>query len=104
MGLFDRFRSKPKSQNQFENTVDTVSEDVDSVNFYREVSLEEKELVSVIASAIMAGEKTDSQFVVKEVIGIDTDKEIVAAIVSAIASGDNPDSHFVLKSIEEVKK
>ncbi|WFA08135.1 hypothetical protein [Tissierella sp. Yu-01] len=109
MGFFDRFRKKADSLNQEvhnENLdINTNSNPIDNLelDMTLEVSKEEKEVISVIASAIASGDNPDSTFKVKSIKRIDTDKEIAAAIVSAVATGDNPNSSFRLKSIKEIK-
>lgn len=67
-----------------------------------DVTEDEKELVSVIASSILAGSESDIQFKVKFVRGIDTDKMNAIAAISAISAGDYPDSVFGLVSIREI--
>lgn len=66
----------------------------------RTITEEERELVSVIASAIMAGDRPHSQFRIQSVIGIDEDKEAAAVIAAAIAARDYPHAAFKLISVE----
>jgi len=68
----------------------------------RPITDEEKEIASVIASAIMAGDHLQSQIRVKSVIGIDEGKEAAAVIAAAIAARDYPHAAFKLVSVEEV--
>lgn len=107
MGFFDRFRKKNEPKVGEKNTTKdqyiVPIKDEPKVSFTRDISSEETELATVIASAVAAGSMPDSKFRVKSVTGIDTDKEIAAAIVSAVAAGDHPDSHFRIVSITEVK-
>lgn len=65
-------------------------------------SAEEKELVSVITSAIMAGDNPDTNVKVKNVYAIDEDKEVAAVMACAIAADDQPSSSFKLKSITQL--
>lgn len=110
MGFFDIFRKKAepkvqeaenKSLNINTNSVPKHNLDVDMT---LEVTEEEKELVSVIASAIASGDNPDSSFRIKSIKRIDVDKEIAAAIVAAVAAGDNPNASFRLRSIKEISK
>lgn len=109
MGLFDLFKKKkpelkkdPMKPLEKSTGQEPVKES-SKVDFTREITEEEKELVAVIASSIAAGSEPDAKFKIKSIQGIDTDKEIAAAIVSAVLAGDRPDSAFRLVSITEVK-
>ena len=112
MSLFDWFRKKEKGQQTTEPVEATYEQKNDSdrsmiseakgLAFFVPVSEEEKELVSVIASAIAAGDHPDSKISVKNVMAVDTEKEIVAVIAAALAAEDYPNSHFHLKSIERI--
>jgi len=85
------------------HSVSTESEnDYVRLGLTADVTEDEKELVSVIASSILAGSKSDVQFKVKSVRGIDMDKINAIAAISAIAAGDYPESVFRLVSIKEV--
>jgi len=72
------------------------------IGLTRTITDEEREVASVISSAIMAGERPYSQFRIKSVIGIDEDKEAAAVIAAAIAARDYPQAVFKLISVEEV--
>ncbi|SHJ32578.1 hypothetical protein [Lutispora thermophila] len=74
------------------------------VGLTRTITDEEREIVSLIASAIMAGDRPFSQFRIKSVIGIDEDKEAAVVIAAAIAAKDYPNAAFKLISVEEVIK
>lgn len=106
MGLFDLFRRKTQ-----EALPEACEADITDpvgvhprVDFTMEVSEEEKETVSVVASAIAAGSWPDSTFRIRSIRGIDTGREMAAAIVSAVMAGERPDSRFRLVSVTEVKK
>lgn len=106
MGLFDLFRRKRKEALPEACKAD-IAETFDvhpGVDFTMEVSEEEKETVSVAATAIAAGSWPDSTFRIRNVRGIDTGREIAVAIVSAVMAGERPDSRFRLVSVTEVKK
>jgi phosphoribosylamine-glycine ligase len=107
MGLFDLFRKKkpePVHQKPAAPVAAPAARTPSRVDFRREISAEEKELVAVVASAIAAGSYPDASFKIKDIQGIDTDKEMAAAIVSAIMADDRPDSTFRLVSITETNK
>lgn len=105
MGLFDLFRRKTQVALPETREAD-ISEPPyvhPRVDFTMDISEEEKETVSVVASAIAAGSWPDSSFRIKSIRGIDTGREIAAAIVSAVMAGERPDSRFRLVSVTEVK-
>lgn len=108
MGLFDFLRKKkPEPVHHQKQTAPIAAANVSSpckVDFLREISADEKELVAVVASAIAAGSYPDASFRIKDIQGIDTYKEMAAAIVSAIIAEDQPDSTFRLVSITEINK
>jgi hypothetical protein len=112
MSLFGWFQKKENRQ-QTTNPVEAAYEqkndpdrsEISEANrlvFLVPVSEEEKELVSVIASAIAAGDHPDSKIRVKNVMAVDAEKEIVAVIAAALAAEDYPNSHFHLKSIKRI--
>lgn len=88
----------PASQNR-----EAPAEITRSVDFSCPINDEEREIVSAVAGAILAGDSTDSVFRVKSVTGIDSDKEAAAAVVAAVLSSERSDTIFRLKSIAELK-
>lgn len=75
---------------------------LETVDFSRPVSQQDKELVAAIASAILVHDGSDVTVQVKNVTEIDLEKEIAAAIIGAIAAEDHPASQFRLKSIARI--
>ncbi|CZR10006.1 hypothetical protein [Trichococcus ilyis] len=63
----------------------------------------EYELVSVIATAIAAGDHPKSQFVVKNIMKRNPEAHLVSLISASIAAGAMPESKFVVKKISQVK-
>lgn len=112
MSLFDWFRKKKNGQQatnpagvtdeQKNDSARPMINEANGLAFFVPVSEAEKELVSVIAAAIAAGDHPDSKIRVKNVMAVDTEKEIVAAIAAALAAEGYPNSHFRLKSIERI--
>lgn len=114
MGLFDWFRkSSQKVTSTYSGKDETVTHaDAQNlpkaavvkrdIDFTLPIDEEEKEIVSVIVSAIAAEHYTGKQFRIKEISRIDTDKEIAAAIVGTIAANEKPNSNFVLRKIERI--
>ncbi|WP_161978906.1 hypothetical protein [Streptococcus sp. S784/96/1] len=60
---------------------------------------EDYELVSVIATAIAAGDYPDSQFKITRIMQRNPEALTVSLIASSIAAGDYPDSQLTVKSI-----
>lgn len=69
----------------------------------RPIGADEVELVSVIASAIFAGDHPDSAVRVKRITALDEEKIAAVAAVSAFAASDHPDSMLQLVRITQVK-
>lgn len=101
MGFFERlFRKKDVPIDT--SSPDKVKDELDDWELlpaYVEASPEDYQLVSLIATAIAAGDKPDSQFVVKRILQRNPEALTVSLIASGIASGDRPDSQFSVKSI-----
>lgn len=101
MGFFQRLFGK--SQDEKSSAVTTpIKNDLDewqALSGYIPASQEDYELVSVIATAIAAGDRPESQFVVKRILQRNPEALTVSLIASSIAAGDYPDSQFAVKSI-----
>nr|WP_319216557.1 hypothetical protein [uncultured Trichococcus sp.] len=63
----------------------------------------EYELVSVIATAIAAGDHPKSQFVVKNIMKRNPEAHLVSLISASLAAGTMPESKFVVRKISQVK-
>lgn len=104
MSLFKRLFGKKQEESQ---TIVTNEKQKDELSVWRElpgylpVDKDEYELVSVIATAIAAGDQPDSQFIVKRIVKRNPEVQIVSAIATAIAAGDQPNSHYRVTSIKE---
>lgn len=114
MGLFDWFKkSNQKVTSNHSSKEEAVTQgDVQKlpkataakrdIDFTLPIDEEEKEIVSVIVSAIAAEHYTGKQFRIKEISRIDTDKELAATIVGAIAANEKPNTNFMLRKIERI--
>lgn len=71
---------------------------------YIEAEPADYELVSVIATAIAAGDRPDSQFVVKKIYQRNPEARAVSLIAASLAAGALDDSQFVVKSIHQKRK
>ena len=111
MGLFQRlFGKKNKPPETAPTVVDSVtaektavSEEWQELPFYVTADVPEKELVTVVATAIAAGDQPNSQFVVKKIQVKNPEAQLVSLIATSIAAGDQPDSQFIVKKIYQRK-
>lgn len=71
---------------------------------YIEADPADYELVSVIATAIAAGDRPNSQFVVKKIYQRNPEAQTVSLIAASLAAGALDDSQFVVKSIHQKRK
>ncbi|BCA86731.1 hypothetical protein EsVE80_22540 [Enterococcus saigonensis] len=101
MGLWDFFRQKKVEEPvAVKDSTATKTEPLwQEVPAYIETDSKNYELVSVIASAIMAGDKSDSQFVVKRILERNPEAELVSIISASIAAGEQEDSQLTVKKI-----
>ena len=105
MSFFDRFR-KPKAVEvvaEKPSFKDEPKEEGIVIPEFFEVDPNEKELVTVIASSILAGDKSDSSWRLKKILLRNDEKAIVTVIASAILAGDKPESTFRVRSIVRTK-
>lgn len=111
MGLFQRLFGKKNTESATVST-DVTSEKTEKVDeladwqevpFYVTADVPEKELVTVVATAIAAGDRPDSQFVVKNIQVKNPEAQLVSLIATSIAAGDQPDSQFTVKKIYKRK-
>jgi|GEM_PF-2545459 len=110
MGWFNNLFSKStkdESHKQKEELTQVTPQEVVTDIYTRlgltcEMNAEERELVTVIASAIMAGSQTDTTLKIKQVVKIDKQKEIAAVIAAAIAAQNFPESTFRLIAVNEI--
>ena len=69
------------------------------VEAYVPVEASERTIPSVIATAIAAGDRPESEFVVRSVEKPNPEARRVAVIATAIAAGDRPESEFVVRRV-----
>ena len=93
---------KPNQLPMNGNEQDPFRDDYVRLGIAKPAGQEEKELVSIITSAIMAGDNPDTHFKIKNVYAIDENKEVAAVVAAAVAAGDKPNSHIRLKSVVEL--
>ncbi|MGX7243658.1 hypothetical protein ACWOC1_02285 [Enterococcus quebecensis] len=105
MGLFEWLFNKDKTEVEANKL--PLSSTVKEINKWREIdgyiSVESEEylVVSSIATAIAAGDRPESEFVVKRILKRNPEVQLVSAIVTSIASTDHTTSKFVIQSIKE---
>jgi hypothetical protein len=102
MGLFGRLFNKEKTIETTKSLpAETEIDEWQELPGYLPAPPEEYQLVSVIASAVAAGDQPQSQFVVKRILKRNPEAERVAAIAAAIASWDQTEKQLVIRSIKE---
>ncbi|KHD46283.1 hypothetical protein ACVRZD_04120 [Streptococcus hongkongensis] len=104
MGLFQRLFSKSEKKNHSPNMVDSnesqhITDEWEKLPSYIAVSEEEYSIVSLIATAIAAGDKPDSQFVIKKIMKRNPEVVKVSLITSSLAASEVMDSQFKIKAI-----
>ncbi|MGT2756827.1 hypothetical protein [Streptococcus ovuberis] len=101
MGFFQRLFGKSRDE-EAPIAISELPNDLDgweALPGFIPASQEDYDLVSLIATAIAAGDRPDSQFVVKRIMQRNPEALTVSLIASSIAAGDYPDSQFAIKSI-----
>lgn len=101
MGLFKRLfgekeipliLEEPRQDNQWQEVLP-----------YLPAEESEYQLVSLVATAIAAGDYPTSNFVVKRLLKRNPDVQLVSVIATSLATGEQPESIFRVKSIKEKK-
>jgi len=104
MGFFNKlFGNNAKNAEKelaVEENKDSGYEDIPG---FIETDPSEYELVSVITSAVAAGDNPDSSFEIKKILKRNPEVTLVSTIVLAVAAGDNPDSQFTINKIQAKK-
>jgi hypothetical protein len=107
MGLFTRLFKKSEHHQEI-TKISSEKHDDDEyetkwkvVPAYIEASTEDYQLVSLIATAIAAGDQPKSQFVVKKVMQRNPEAKLVSIIAASLAAGINAQSQFVVQKIHK---
>lgn len=107
MGLFERLFNREKSEIKTDKqTLSPIIEENDEwqeIIGYIPVESEEHQFVSLIATAIAAGDQPESEFSVKRILKRNPEAQLVSVIATSIASADRTESQFVVRSIKEKK-
>lgn len=108
MGLLDWFRSRRPGSGQSapapaEPSATDVAEQWEEVPAFIDVDASEHPEVSVIATAVAAADRPESEFVVKRVAVQNPEFRTVTLIASAIQAGALEHSEFVVKGIYKKK-
>lgn len=105
MGLFERLFIREKQQQISEKAVVSKAEKTaaewQELSGYLPAENSEYQLVSLVATAIAAGNKPESQFTIKRISKRNPEAQLVGVIASSIASAEQPRSQFVIRSIKE---
>lgn len=105
MGWFKSLFRKKQETPEPRGTVSSKSSDEwEDVPAYIDADPADYELVSVIATAIAAGDQPDSQFVVKKIYQRNPEAKEVSLIAASLAAGALTDSQFVVRRIRKRRK
>jgi len=103
MGFFQKLFGKKVKNEQKEQEISTQCSDYEDVPGFIATDASEYELVSVIASAVAAGDNPNSSFEIKQILKRNPEVTLVSAIALSVAAGDNPDSNFTIQKIQKKK-
>lgn len=111
MNLIKRLFTKEqnKEENVFENNLNSQkisekeSDGWEAIPTFIEMNPKDYERISVIATAIAAGDRPDSQFVIKRILQRNPEARTVAIISASLVSELADDSQLFVKSIAKKK-
>lgn len=103
MKLFERLFGRGKKETTSVKKQSKISEkdDWEELPAYVAASPEDFQLVSVIATAIAAGDSPESQFVVKRIMQRNPEVQKVALISASLAAEYETESQLVIKNIKK---
>lgn len=105
--LFNKKQETPETKtahptsDSVKSQADELKDEWEPVPAYIDAKPADYELVSVIATAIAAGNRPDSQFVVKNIYQRNPEAKDVSLIAASLAAGALEDSQFVVRSIHK---
>ncbi len=108
MSFLDRLRqtfSRQRSDESSEENVpiikkkDNLTDGYQLIPNYVDAPPESQELVSVLVSAIAAGNAEKTEWKIKRIQSVNPELKTIAIIASSIAAIDYPDSHFVVRRV-----
>ena len=107
MAFLERFRKNKENESanssQEEKMKNKAVKPKLTIEEFLPVDQDEKELVTLIASSILAGDRSSSEYQVKTILRRNDERAVVAAIASAVVAGDCPESTFQIRKIERLK-
>ena len=104
MGFFKKLFGNNTKNTGKELKIDTSKKsEYEDIPGFIETDPSEYELVSVITSAVAAGDNPDSSFEIKKILKRNPEVTLVSTIALAVAAGDNPDSQFTINKIQAKK-
>ncbi len=108
MSFLDRLRqtfSRQRPDESSEVSISTAKKKDDYTDGYQlipnyvDAPPESQELVSVLVSAIAAGDAQESEWKIKRIQTVNPELKTIAIIASSIAAVDYPESHFVVRRV-----
>lgn len=98
MGLLDIFFRRKQEPTVIAVAAESEWEEVAA---FEAADAGEYELISIITTAIAAGEHPDSRFVVKRILKRNPEVSLVALIAASVAAGNGMESRFSIKKISK---
>ncbi|MGT2750010.1 hypothetical protein ACVRXF_03695 [Streptococcus orisasini] len=109
MGLFSQLFHKSQKpaenvdDNKNENELNSFQAEWEPVPAFIPADKSDYQLVSVIATAIAAGDYPDSQFAVKKILQRNPEALKLSVIAASIAAGESSDCQLAVKNIYQKK-
>ncbi|WP_165212488.1 hypothetical protein ACFSN5_10120 [Streptococcus tangpeifui] len=108
MGIFQRLfgktsKAEPISAAKSDSLESSTGSDWELLPAFIPADPQDVERVSVIATAIAAGDRPDSKFLVKRVLQRNPEVKTISIIAASIAAGTKTDSQLSIKNIYKKK-
>ena len=110
MGIFERLFKKTQKEEEIvqpsnqQEKQRMLTDEWEAVPEYIPVPPEDYDLVSVIATAIAAGDRPDSQFIIKSIKQKNPEVVLTSVIAASFMAGVSQQSQFIVKNIKKRSK
>ncbi len=105
MGIFKRLFKKAQKEESVQpieqQKEQVLNEKWEAIPEYIPVLPDDYELVSVLTTAIAAGERPDSQFIIKSIKQKNPEVILTSVIAASIAAGESKQSQLIVKNIKK---
>lgn len=108
MGIFQRLfgkasKAEPISAEEPDSIESSTDSDWEQLPVFIPAAPQDVERVSIIATAIAAGDRPNSKFLVKRVLQRNPEVKTISIIAASIAAGTKTDSQLSIKNIYKKK-